>query len=53
VRCGGLNAVYLEVRGSNKAAIALYKKYGFNQYGRRKNYFTSPVEDAELMVRVL
>jgi len=39
----------LEVRESNKAAAALYKKHGFNAVGRRKNYYNHPVEDAILM----
>lgn len=39
----------LEVRASNEPAIALYRKYGFREVGRRKNYYTAPVEDAILM----
>ena len=39
----------LEVRASNSPAIALYQKYGFREVGRRKNYYTAPVEDAILM----
>ncbi|SHI04275.1 ribosomal-protein-alanine N-acetyltransferase [Sporobacter termitidis DSM 10068] len=42
-------SVYLEVRRSNDAAIRLYKKYGFKNEGRRKNYYSSPVEDAVIM----
>jgi ribosomal-protein-alanine N-acetyltransferase len=38
--------VTLEVRESNDAARALYEKWGFEQSGRRKAYYTSPVEDA-------
>jgi ribosomal-protein-alanine N-acetyltransferase len=38
--------VTLEVRKSNKAARALYEKWGFEESGRRKAYYTSPVEDA-------
>lgn len=29
----------LEVRASNQAALKLYSKYGFQQEGRRKNYY--------------
>ena len=43
--------VFLEVRPSNEPAIALYKKYGFKQVGRRKNYYIKPVEDAIIMER--
>ena len=39
----------LEVRASNAAAIALYQKHGFEQVGRRKNYYEDPKEDAILM----
>ncbi|WP_434310855.1 ribosomal protein S18-alanine N-acetyltransferase [Hominifimenecus sp. rT4P-3] len=42
---------YLEVRESNRAAIALYKKYGFQPIGLRKNYYRNPQEHALLMRR--
>ena len=45
----GARLFYLEVRESNKAAIGLYKKAGFMVSGRRKEYYTSPKEDAILM----
>lgn len=41
----------LEVRASNAPAIALYAKYGFEEVGRRKNYYDDPKEDAILMTR--
>ena len=44
-----VHAVFLEVRASNTAALALYAARGFSQCGRRKNYYTRPVEDAILM----
>lgn len=48
----GLEAdLFLEVRASNTPAIALYRKYGFTEYGVRKNYYDSPREDAVLMKR--
>lgn len=40
------NEVTLEVRKSNQAARALYKKWGFVESGRRADYYTAPVEDA-------
>ena len=43
--------IFLEVRASNAPAIALYEKYGFRQYGVRRNYYESPREDALLMQR--
>jgi ribosomal-protein-alanine N-acetyltransferase len=33
--------IFLEVRPSNEAAIALYKKRGFNEIGIRKGYYPS------------
>jgi ribosomal-protein-alanine N-acetyltransferase len=41
--------ITLEVRTSNMPAIALYKKHGFTEVGRRKNYYDRPKEDAVLM----
>lgn len=41
--------IMLEVRESNKAAIGLYKKYGFETVGLRKNYYRNPIENAILM----
>lgn len=45
----GLATVTLEVRAGNAAAAALYQKHKFAPVGRRKNYYTSPTEDAILM----
>ena len=42
----GVAKIFLEVRESNEAALRLYKKFGFEQIGIRKNYYTSPLEDA-------
>ena len=39
----------LEVRASNQAAIALYANRGFEEVGRRKNYYEHPREDAIIM----
>ncbi len=39
----------LEVRASNEAAIALYRKHGFVPVGRRRDYYDHPKEDAILM----
>jgi len=30
---------FLEVRESNQSAARLYERYGFNEIGRRKNYY--------------
>ena len=39
----GAERVYLEVRPSNPAAIALYHSEGFNEIGRRPRYY--PAKD--------
>jgi ribosomal-protein-alanine N-acetyltransferase len=52
-RSHGVASVYLEVRRSNDAAIRLYRKHGFKSEGRRKNYYSSPVEDAVIMSLML
>ncbi|MCR5635663.1 MAG: ribosomal protein S18-alanine N-acetyltransferase [Clostridiales bacterium] len=41
--------VTLEVRQSNTAAISLYRKLGFEKAGLRKNFYTHPTEDADIM----
>ena len=41
----------LEVRESNRAAAALYQKCRFEVIGIRKNYYSSPTENAVLMQR--
>lgn len=47
-RRGALN-VYLEVRESNEAARRLYASRGFDEIGRRKQYYRHPVEDAVVL----
>lgn len=46
-----IKAITLEVRAGNVAAIALYKKMGFEMEGIRKNFYEAPVEDAYIMWR--
>lgn len=38
----------LEVRESNASAISFYEKLGFENVGIRKNFYSSPTEDALL-----
>jgi len=47
--------VYLEVRPSNPRAIALYESVGFNEFGRRPNYYPAGRgrEDALVMAMEL
>lgn len=53
LRKSGIDRVFLEVRPSNAAAIALYRRLGFVSVGRRPRYYSSPVEDAIHMQRDL
>lgn len=48
-----LSFVTLEVRESNEAAVSLYRKHGFEEVGRRRDYYEKPREDAILMTLVL
>ena len=41
-------SVFLEVRESNQAARAFYESVGFRPDGRRKSYYSNPLEDAIL-----
>ena len=41
----GIDRLFLEVRASNAAAIALYEKFSFRQYSVRKKYYDGE-EDA-------
>ncbi len=40
---------FLEVRESNIAAQALYRRFGFAEVGRRAGYYRSPAETAIVM----
>lgn len=44
----GVEAIFLEVRESNAAAKKLYESCGFEPVGRRKDYYSNPLEDALL-----
>ena len=45
----GCGEMFLEVRASNAAAIALYSTAGFEGVGRRVRYYARPIEDAIVM----
>lgn len=44
-----VSSLTLEVRASNAPAIALYRKLGFSQVGKRPNYYRNPREDALIL----
>jgi ribosomal-protein-alanine N-acetyltransferase len=45
----GAATLYLEVRESNQAARKLYAARGFEEVGRRREYYRSPQEDALIL----
>lgn len=45
----GINAITLEVRVSNIAAISLYESFGFARAGIRRQYYADNNEDALIM----
>ena len=50
VESEGAGAISLDVRPSNAPALALYRKFGFEDKGRRPHYYTDG-EDAIIMWR--
>ncbi len=51
----GAMRLFLEVRASNLPAQALYRRFGFQEIARRKNYYRAPngSEDALVLLRLL
>jgi [ribosomal protein S18]-alanine N-acetyltransferase len=47
----GARRATLEVRAGNEGARRLYERLGFYVAGRRKNYYSAPVEDALILWR--
>jgi ribosomal-protein-alanine N-acetyltransferase len=45
----GARSSFLEVRESNLAAQAMYRKFGYEETGRRRRYYKDNDEDAILM----
>ena len=45
-RARNSESVFLEVRESNVVARSLYERAGFRASGRRKSYYSNPIEDA-------
>lgn len=45
----GVDRIWLDVREGNSGALGFYRNHGFLGTGRRKAFYTDPVEDAEIM----
>jgi len=52
-RLRGSARAFLEVRETNGPAVCLYLGFGFKLVGRRRKYYSRPVEDALVMELVL
>ena len=50
-KINNLKSISLEVRKSNSPAISLYNKMGFETVGTRKNFYSDPREDANIMTK--
>lgn len=49
----GCQGCRLEVRTGNRAALSLYRRWGFREEGRLAKFYTRPVEDGLVMYREL
>ena len=52
-RAAGATSIWLEVRASNGAALALYTGHGFGERARRRGYYQPGGEDALVMALAL
>ena len=49
LKAAGVGELLLEVRASNRPALAFYRALGFVETGVRAGYYADPIEDAVLM----
>jgi ribosomal-protein-alanine N-acetyltransferase len=52
-RSAGAGRAFLEVRESNVGARIFYARMGFVEVGRRRAYYSAPMEDALILSRTL
>ncbi len=48
-KAAGVRTIFLEVRESNEGALKLYARAGFQEGGRRAEYYREPTEDALIL----
>ncbi len=48
-KAAGVKTIFLEVRESNEGALKLYARAGFQEGGRRAEYYREPTEDALIL----
>jgi len=49
IKTRNVSEIWLEVRGTNLKAIEFYKKNGFSEQSKRKDYYSNPTENALIM----
>lgn len=49
----GVCSLFLEVRSKNAIAIGMYEKLGYKKQGERPFFYRDPVDNADLMVKVI
>jgi [ribosomal protein S18]-alanine N-acetyltransferase len=52
-KAAGVKKIFLEVRDSNQAAQNFYLRMGFTEVGRRREYYSRPLEDALVLARTV
>jgi ribosomal-protein-alanine N-acetyltransferase len=52
-KAAGVRTIFLEVRESNEEARRLYARAGFEESGRRAEYYREPTEDALVLQRTI
>ena len=52
-KAAGVRKIFLEVRDSNQAAQIFYLRMGFTEVGRRRQYYSRPLEDALVLARTV
>ena len=52
-KTAGVKRIFLEVRDSNQTAQNFYLRMGFTEVGRRREYYSRPLEDALVLARTV